>query len=96
MVPLAKRDPKERKLELAGQLPLTAGRRVAFRIPVKPTGGAASKANELPPDDDWILAIVRKNIGQDIGRYEVADADMESGGVCVPLSAKRANVPHWD
>lgn len=67
--PLWKRDPKERKAELAAQLPLTAGRRVAFKVPVKPTGGSkADKGADAGAADEWILAIVRKIIGQDLGR----------------------------
>lgn len=51
--PLAKRHNRERKAELAGQLPLAMGRRIAFRVKSK---------------DEWILAIVRKNNANDVNR----------------------------
>lgn len=58
--PLSSREPKQRRIDIADQLPLRAGRRIA----------AKSKTEE-----EWILAMVRKTIGGDKTRYEVQDAD---------------------
>lgn len=63
-IPLQDRNPKERKMELAAQLPLAPGRRVVFRVPSKPTGGSKSE----PASDDWILAVIHKSLGQDSSR----------------------------
>ncbi|TXT15885.1 hypothetical protein VHUM_00388 [Vanrija humicola] len=58
--PLASREPKQRRIDIADQLPLRPGRRIA----------AKSKTEE-----EWILAMVKKTIGGDKTRYEVQDAD---------------------
>lgn len=60
--------PAKVKKELySDQLPLQAGRRVAFKVPPSsnPEGGA---------DEEWILVTVRRSLG-DKTRYEVVDAD---------------------
>ncbi|KAL1408518.1 hypothetical protein Q8F55_005330 [Vanrija albida] len=58
--PLSSREPKQRRVDIADQLPLRPGRRIA----------AKSKTEE-----EWILAMVKKTIGGDKTRYEVQDAD---------------------
>lgn len=67
---------KARREVLQGQLPLTPGRKVAFRQPSKAkatTGGAAaiSGPTQAPADEEgetWIMAIVKECINNDRNR----------------------------
>jgi len=58
------RDPKARREALGPQLPLLAGRKVAFHPPAGKTGEGAS----TDVDDTWILAVVVECINQDKNR----------------------------
>lgn len=58
---------RERKEILMAQLPLKAGRPVAFKPPGKPSGGKGSKMDGT--GTDWIEARVVRTIGQDKNKY---------------------------
>jgi hypothetical protein len=58
---------KVKKELYSDQLPLQAGRRVAFKVP-------PSDSPESGADEEWILVTVRRSLG-DKTRYEVVDAD---------------------
>ena len=50
------------------QLPLLAGRKVAFKQP-------KGKGDDSGADDEWILAMIKSNMDKEGTRYEVQDAD---------------------
>ena len=58
---------KVKKELYSDQLPLQAGRRVAFKVP-------PGDSSESGADEEWILVTVRRSLG-DKTRYEVVDAD---------------------
>jgi hypothetical protein len=72
--PLDRRKTKQIKAELNGQLPLTPGRRVAFRLLQKTaeratrTGGKRAQTTATTVNDEWILAVVRRQIGSDVSK----------------------------
>ncbi|KAG8998590.1 hypothetical protein FRB94_001393 [Tulasnella sp. JGI-2019a] len=67
------------------QLPLQPGRKVAFRQPPQGTRGSGGRSgNDFGGGGDgdgetWILAVVKRCIGNDKTRYEVQDEDTEDG-----------------
>ncbi|KAK4051354.1 hypothetical protein OIV83_002838 [Microbotryomycetes sp. JL201] len=65
---MGKSTAKSRRDAITAQLPLTSGRQVAFKQPVK--GGAASGQKE-----EWILAVIVNSI--DKNRYTVQDIDYD-------------------
>ncbi|CDZ98577.1 phosphoprotein phosphatase [Phaffia rhodozyma] len=68
-VPFSKRDSRERKQTYAAQLPLTPGRRVAFKMHQKPAGvSAADRTDEPDEGEGWILAVVKRCLHQDTNR----------------------------
>ncbi|CAO1614730.1 unnamed protein product [Parajaminaea phylloscopi] len=81
-----KMDPaRARREALAHQLPLSKGRKVAFRQPNKAKGGGSSHAganNPQPPvitgdeeGETWIMAVITECINNDRNRYVVQDAE---------------------
>ncbi|KAL0579131.1 hypothetical protein V5O48_002863 [Marasmius crinis-equi] len=68
------REPKARREALARQLPLKAGRKVAFHPPPNKHAGVADS------EDQWILAVVTKCINADKNRYEVHDPEPQENG----------------
>ncbi|KAK4057187.1 hypothetical protein OIO90_001682 [Microbotryomycetes sp. JL221] len=62
---------KSRRDAITAQLPLTPGRQVAFRQPIK--GNNAGSNNDVK--DDWILAVVIASL--DKNRYTVQDIDFD-------------------
>ncbi|WVQ84369.1 hypothetical protein IAT38_006521 [Cryptococcus sp. DSM 104549] len=69
---------KHRREMYADQLPLQAGRKVAFKLPAikaKGDGEDGGGGGGGTGSDDWILATVKRCILQDKMRYEVQDVD---------------------
>ncbi|WVO14320.1 hypothetical protein L204_101952 [Cryptococcus depauperatus] len=66
---------KHRRELYADQLPLQAGRKVAFKLPSVKSKADGDDGIGGSSGDDWILATIKRCILQDKMRYEVQDVD---------------------
>ncbi|KAG8916358.1 hypothetical protein FRC01_003212, partial [Tulasnella sp. 417] len=72
------RDNRTKREWLLHQLPLQAGRKVAFRQPSGgKVGGAGGEGGDADGETSWILVTVKRCIGNDRNKYEVEDEDQE-------------------